>query len=288
MDIWKILTIVMAFVTVASLILALFTRYRPRKRQKLLYQTSGIQYFEEGDYALPSDVTMTFRGKKVMRLAKTTFILWNGGTDVLRGEDIIAHDAIRICLPSNGTILNHSIVAETNKANLVVTKPKLDASNELTITYEYLNPNDGVVIQVLHDTDQREPVLIGTAKGLSEGVEGLGTVILRDAEMPLRRRRRLLLIRFLFVAGLITALLGSAQIVSLIFGYQGSWLADYIWLFSERRNFFKAALIVIGGVAYMSLPFYEYWTNRRRYPRSLGMFLQMRKGESVLAGKEAC
>ena len=79
MGIAEILALIGVFIAVIGGIFAILAYFKPRKRQKLLYQTSGIQYFEEQEFALPSDFIMTFQGENVERLAKTMLILWNGG-----------------------------------------------------------------------------------------------------------------------------------------------------------------------------------------------------------------
>ena len=209
MDIWQILTITMAIATAVSLIVACISYYKPRKRQKLLYQTTTIQYFEEDDYTLPSDAIMTFQGQKVARLTKAMLILWNGGIDALRGEDIVQHDPIRISLSATGKILDYSIIGGTNDGNRVVVQIPSHSQNELIVTYDYLNPNDGAVIQVLHDAKQRDPTVVGTAKGLSEGPRGLGAVVHYHLDIPRRKRRWRFLLRFMLVMGLLCVLLGD-------------------------------------------------------------------------------
>ena len=274
MDIWHILTIIMAVATAGSLILACFAYFRPRKRQKLLYQTSGIQYFEKDDYSLPSDAVMTFRGQEVARLAKTLIILWNGGTDVLRGEDIVQNDPIRISLPEGSTILSYSTIGETNIGNRVSTDIRVNYENELVVAYEYFNPNDGLIIQVLHDAKQRDPIVSGSAKGLSEGPRGLGSIVLNDFENPRRRRRRRILRRLMLLIGLLMVSWGVLLAVSSVVGNQ-TWLpTNTIWLFSEEKDVYLAILIIVAGLLYMAIPSYEYWTNRRRYPKPLGKLLQ--------------
>ena len=280
MDIWGILTVIMAVVTAISLILAYFAYFKPRKRQKLLYQSAAIQYFEENDYTLPSDVVMTFEGQKVARLAKAVLILWNGGTDVLRGEDIVQHDPIRIRLPTTGRILSSTIVGATNETNRVLAEVLSQTQNEVLVTYDYLNPNDGVVIQVLHDAKQRHPIVVGEAKGLSERPRGLGTVNLYDLEVPRKRRRRRILMRVMFSAGLVFLVLGILRAVVLLLDDQ-EWISyDVIWLFTDERSFSEAVFIMVFGLVYLAMPFYEFLTNRGRYPKSLGRFLLLQDGES--------
>ena len=153
------------------------------------------------------------------------------------------------------------------------------SQSELIVTYDYLNPNDGVIIQVLHDAKQREPTVVGTAKGLSEGPRGLGTVVHYDLDIPRRRRRRRFLLRFMLVVGLLCVLLGGLQAMSLIVPDINPSLADAIWLFAEEKELFAAVLIIVSGLVYLSLPLYEFWTNRRRYPKFLDRFLQSQAGK---------
>lgn len=274
MGIAEILALIGVIITVIGGSFAILAYVKPRKRQKLLYQTSGIQYFEEGDYALPSDVVMTFQGQKVARLAKTTFMIWNGGTEVLRGEDIVEHDPIRVSLPSDGTILSYSLLGGTNEGNRTNAEIRSCTLNELIVKYDYLNSGDGMVIQVLHNTKQSDPNVIGAAKGLAGGPQALGSVILYDHEMPRRRRRLRFLIRFILLIGFVIALLGTLRALSLFLGGQIGLIDDIIWFFSEKRDFYEVAWMISAGFLYMSIPLYDLWTNRRRYPRSLGVFLQ--------------
>ncbi len=71
-------------------------RLRPRRRQRLVYQMTVMRYFDKADYALPDYAEMSYEGTEVERLTKATIILWNKGTDALRGEDIVESDPIRL------------------------------------------------------------------------------------------------------------------------------------------------------------------------------------------------
>ena len=279
MDVWKILTLSMAAVTAISLILAAFAYYKPRKRQRLFCQTAAIRYFEEDDYTLPSDVVMTFRGQEVSRLTKATLVLWNGGAEVLRGEDIVAHDPIRMCLTTPGSILSYSIVGGTTEGNRVRATIGQNAQNELYLAYDYLNAEDGVVIQVLHDSKRLHPLVTGAAKGLSGGPQRLGTVELFDGEIPPRKRRRRWLFRFMLVLGLTLFLVATYQTTVLVLGNE-SWLSTHLmWLFDEDTSLAENLVIAASGLLYATVPSYEFWTTRRRYPKSLAKFLQPNDGE---------
>ena len=280
MDIWRILTLSMAVVTVFSLILAAFAYYKPRRRQRLYYQTAAIRYFEKDDYTLPSEVVMTFRGREVSRLTKATLVLWNGGAEVLRGEDIVAHDPIRMSVETPGSILNYSIVGGTTAGNRVRATIGQDAQNELYLEYDYLNSEDGVVIQVLHDSRQIHPLVDGAAKGLSGGPRGLGTVELFDGEISPKQRRRRWMFRITLVLGLLIFLPSTFLVSVLVLGNE-SWLpSDWTWLFDDDVSLSGTIAMAATGLVYTAVPLYEFWTTRRRYPKSLARLLQLNDGES--------
>ena len=271
MNIWQLLTFV---ATAIGLYFAWIAYYRLRKRQKLQYQTAAIQYFDEDDYALPSEAAMTFRGESVARLAKARLIVWNGGTDVLRGDDIVKHDPLTIRLQSPGKILSHSIVGTPNKGNLVRADVRPGSQGEILLTYDYLNPGDGAVIQVLHDSKQRAPVLAGAAKGLSDGPQSLGTVALDDFKAPKRRRLRRNLLLMIFALGIMALFLGIIRTIPVLLN-DYSWIPSAIaWLFDENEDLYQTTMLIILGLAYTSLPTYRFVTGRHRYPKSLRHFVQ--------------
>ena len=275
--------VAMGVVTIISLVIALFSYYMPRKRQKLQYQTASVQYFEEEDYTLPSEVEMSFRGERVTRLAKAMLIVWSGGTDVLRGEDIVQQDPLTIKLQGTGKILSYSIVGVTSQGNRVLVNMRTDSQSEILFTYDYLNPGDGAVIQVMHDSKQRDLCLVGASKGLSGGPQNLGAVMHRDFEVPriqriLRLQRMLLLLMF----GIALAILlwGVFRTIPILLD-DYNWIPRSAnWLFGDKGGKVEAVMTLVLGIVFLSLPVSEFARTRRRFPKSLERFLGESKGAS--------
>ena len=117
---------------------------------------------------------MTFGHQPVRMLAKTTIVLWNAGTEALRGEDIVEKDRVRFSI-ADGRVLNHRVVQTTTPATEVRLEVG-EASNELAFRYNYLNPNDGAVVEILHDGTK--VTIAGTSKALKDGPENWGTMLL--------------------------------------------------------------------------------------------------------------
>lgn len=275
--------VAMAVVTITSLGIALLSYYLPRKRQKLQYQTASVQYFEEEDYTLPSEVEMSFRGERVTRLTKAMLIVWSGGTDVLRGEDVVKQIPLTIKLKGTGKILCYSIVGVTSQGNRVLANMRTDSQSEILLTYDYLNPGDGAVIQVMHDSKQPDLLLVGASKGLSGGPQNLGAVMHRDFEMPwvqrILRRQRIIL---LFMIGIALAILLSGvfrTIPLLLDDY--SWIPRSAnWLFGDKGEDSETVMMLVMGMGFLWFPVSEMAKTRRRFPKSLERFLKGPKGAS--------
>ena len=275
--------IAMPAVAIISLIIALFSYYMPRKRQKLRYQTASIQYFDEEDYTLPSEVEMSLRGERVTRLAKAMLIVWNGGTDVLRGEDIVKQTPLTIKLEGTGRILSHSIVGVTSQGNRVIAKMRTDSQSEILLTYDYLNPGDGAVVQVMHDSKQHDLFLVGASKGLSGGPQNLGAVMPRDLEMPwvqrMLRVQRMILFLMIGIA-LAVLLWGVFRTIPLLLD-DYSWIPRSAnWLFGDRGGKSEAVTMLVFGIGLLWFPVFEFAKTRRRFPKLFERFLNGPRGAS--------
>ena len=243
-----ILTIASLAAGVAALGFAALMYWRPPKRTRLAYQTAEDRYFEQRDYALPSQAAMTFDGRKVERLRKATIVLWNAGTEVLRGPDIVAADPIRLSIDS-GRILSHKVVKTTDPANdfRLAANAEDDVSHELTIYYDYLNPNDGAVVELMHDGTGA--TVLGKARGLKSGPENRGGIV--PAKAAFARYYRSMSLS-----------LGVAIVTLSIF-----WLLRLLGelLTSDVILFFLTGLVAPAAV----LDVASIWRGRRQHPKAL-------------------
>ena len=190
------------------------------------------------------------------------------GTDVLRGEDVIVEDPIRIHLPEKSRILRNTLIGVSNQSNHVHIKEQSWMSNELIIKYDYLNIDDGAVIEVMHDGKQYDPIIIGAAKGLSGGPKGLGGITFHDIEKPEGKRYRLTLMIMMIIGVLFVTMSGIGWVSkSQYWPSVGEFLPNFV-------GYNLIVVLGIGGLLYMIMPTYEFWKNRRRYPKSLRRFLR--------------
>ena len=165
-----VISIVSAIFGLAGICIALIMYVYPRKRTRFVYQTVVVRYFDQSRLKLPRQAAMTFDGRQVERLAKTTIVLWNAGTEVLRGEDIVDTDPIRFAI-SGGRLLSKRVAKAATSATKVSITGRL-VDNELEFCYSHLNPGDGAVVELIHDGATTS--VTGIAKGLKDGPEDWG------------------------------------------------------------------------------------------------------------------
>ena len=124
--------------------------------------------------ALPTEIAFLFRGVPVPKVTLSKVAIWNSGNTTLKGDQIVASDPLRIVVSEGGSILETTIPARTRKANDVVCGLRADTTNELECRFDFLDPGDGVVIQLIH-TGTDSVRVVGTFRGIPQGVQVVGT-----------------------------------------------------------------------------------------------------------------
>ena len=267
---------VATLVGIVGVAIALLAYFKPPKRRKLAYQSASVRYFEEDDYALPHEAVMTFKGEKVARLSKTTVVLWNAGSEVLHGNDIVRADPIRLSLGEAGRILSYAVVGTSTPTNWIEVQAR--GTRELTLSYDYLDPKDGFVLDVMHDSKRRQLPIIGAAKGVvlgsrHRGAQSMVILAVIGRMRALLPRAERTFFRLLAGVGVTVATVGVAL---LLLGTVES--APPIWFSSSLVGDFldqeAAVLALVFGAIYAAPSIWALWGMRRRYPKSLAQYFE--------------
>ena len=130
---------------------------------------SGLHLIGKAEQKLPSEVEIYYNGKKVHRLSQTHVILWNDGKATIQGDQIVSSDPLRLIFDEGTEILQASIAAVTRKVNnaKVLFYGPL---NYADICFDYLDPGDGIRLELLHTSEKPYPKLLGSIKGIPKGV----------------------------------------------------------------------------------------------------------------------
>ena len=147
----------------ASFVLALFLYWRSRISGIIACQSRDVPMIGGDDAVFPAEVEVRYRETRVPRLISSTVWIWNAGKKTVRGTDIVAHDPLRFCF--SGEILNVRI----KKVSREVVRITADTSEKVRRTvcfgFEFLDPGDAGVFEVLHTGSDREAQYWGRAWG---------------------------------------------------------------------------------------------------------------------------
>ncbi|MDP5145320.1 hypothetical protein ORI98_02550 [Shewanella sp. ULN5] len=261
-----------SLIGVIGIILGIFGifSYRISKSvAKPSYQKSSLRLIGRNEDNLPKDVKVTYKGNEVDRLTKTTLTIWNNGTETLDGSDVVDSDPLLISFKENDKILSYKILKKTKDANAFSLINCEDATNKLRLEFEYLDPKDGVVIELLHDSEERYPTFSGTIKGLPSGFVDQGRVMQRKRN-NLKGPLKILLDRpkLVFVTAIVIGLAMT------LFGLLPQEARDFIVGFLSDSSAQKSIeqqpiFFVVLGVIYAAMPAFVLWTRRKKYPKQL-------------------
>jgi hypothetical protein len=110
-------------------------------------------------------------------------------------------DPLRIIVSEGSSILDTAVLNRTRLANDVSCALRPDSGNEIECRFDYLDPGDGALIQLIHTGTDKVQVS-GSLRGLPKGVLIIGTP---RKETPQKQRElsplatRLLALLFLFL-----------------------------------------------------------------------------------------
>lgn len=135
-----------------------------------VFQAGVLRLLGKENPALPSEVEVHYQGSPVPRLTRVKIVLWNSGTALLRGTDIVQDDPLRFVVEASGTILSPSVVRRTRLANKFLVSIPPDRPNELLCQFDYLDPGDGATIEFLHTAERVRPKCSGTIRSVPAGV----------------------------------------------------------------------------------------------------------------------
>ena len=117
--------------------------------------------------SVPDDVKILYKSSEIRKLSKTNVILWNSGTETIHGSSVVDDSPLSIEFLKDTTVLRCQIIKETrdvNKASVTT-----NSGNGICLNFDFLDANDGVNIEILHDSEI-DPTVRGTIKGMPAGI----------------------------------------------------------------------------------------------------------------------
>jgi hypothetical protein len=159
---------VFAIVGTLAGVIGVYFGFKGWKRKKPTYLIRSNNIFSGLEHTIP-DVEVKFSGygQPIKALTVTKIAFWNAGTETLKKQDVVKDDPITIRGKEGVVFLSASVVETVSPLNKIDCKLKQDRSL-VTITFEYLDHNQGANFQVFHTgTSNADITFQGTIMGAS-------------------------------------------------------------------------------------------------------------------------
>jgi hypothetical protein len=173
---------VSSLVGLAGLVAAILIYRASLVGARPVYQLRALRLLGPDEKALPEEVEVRFKGQAVDRLTKTHIVFWNSGKALVRGSDIVKDDLLRCEFSEGSRVLEARVLKVTPPTNKFGAETDSNVPSKVVLTFDYLDPNDGAVVEILHTDTKRYPDIKGTVRGVPKGIVDWGRI------PPLRSR----------------------------------------------------------------------------------------------------
>jgi hypothetical protein len=154
------------------------------------------------------DISISFKGTDIKNLSKFLVVCWNGGTEEIRAVDIPSGECPSIKFSENNRVLSYKVLAQSSPG-LNFEVQEIDGRT-LNFKFEYLNPKDGGLIEILYEKLVDEDTTIDLKAEIIGGRKAV--------ERIYARMNRWLVIAALAIAGIGVIVTGSMGLRFLIAG----------------------------------------------------------------------
>ena len=253
----------------AGLALALLIYWRSRISGIIAFQSRNVSMIGGGDAVFPAEVEVRYRGAPVPGITSSTVWIWNAGKKTVRGTEIVAHDPLE--LRFRGEVLNVRIRKVSRQVLRIIADTSGEGRRTVCCGFEFLDPGDGCIVEVLHTGPDEAPECTGTIIGLPKGPQYWGHAWGSSASSRRETRFYRLMLTVVLVLGLgmsVDVILGEHYFVDPI-EETLPFLAEYAlpsWLLVLGRGLF-----VLFGLLASSFLAFAVWSLRHRSPSSLDL-----------------
>jgi hypothetical protein len=245
---------------------------RSRLSGMIAFQRDGHQLIGHVTSKL-REVTVAYRGDPVPRVTGSKVAIWNAGTSTIKGSDIVLRDPLRVEIERGERILAAWIAVASRDVNAFHLDLQPDKAEVALCTFDFLDPNDGVIIVMLHTSPSEIASLRGTIRGHSHPFRDSGR--LREAEQPFSefvkgapRWARFGIARLVWIVAERSSIIGALALgvagISIMVGFVGG-VSDPILDLQITQSWFWIGI----GSLYLIFGLHALRRSWRRLPRTL-------------------
>ena len=148
--------------TFVGLPLAIYSMVKGPSKRRFSCYIESINLIRQNQTKFEK-IKVMFKDKEVENLSITNFTLWNSGKLEIRKDDLAKGNEIKITAQEGISILDARIVHVSEISNLFsITNI---SANAIQIDFDYVNENDGAVIEIVHTGTSKSLLIDCKLKG---------------------------------------------------------------------------------------------------------------------------
>lgn len=164
MDSGIVLTVIGLVLSVIALPVTYFLGRRTRQLPVVYSVSDFAVLMSPRDRLAADDLDLTLGGRTISTISRTYIAVWNARGDTIRNTDILQTDPLRIIVGEGDDILRSRIISTSRTQCGASLQESLLDSRTLEVNFDFLDPKDGMVIEVLHHGEAAAK-LVGTLRG---------------------------------------------------------------------------------------------------------------------------
>lgn len=254
-----------SIIGISGLLLTIVVYFKTKKCSRLAFQSSEIAIIGGSDATFPHELGISFGGIPVSQVTSSRIIIWNDGDTTITGNQIVSDDKLRFELNNEGKILKVTIQKVTRAVNKIYIKSNDETCQTANIEFDFLDPNDGVFVEVLHSGDKEDLKLLGTLRGLPQGITYYGRII----DIGRKKKHK----NIIFFPNSIKTVYWMMIVAGILMISGGIICANIPPHILDKINSTSPknpwVMFVFPGLLYLILPSFMLWRFRRRYPQIL-------------------
>lgn len=138
---------ILSLTTIISFIYAIYCQLKNKEKKEISYaqKSTVLVQNKKSKY---KKLVLSYDGNQVDNVCVSRFAIWNSGNKVLQSVDMVESREIRISLPEGKKVLEANIITATDETNQF--SVNVPDEKSIVISFDYIDPRDGVVVQVVH------------------------------------------------------------------------------------------------------------------------------------------
>jgi hypothetical protein len=153
------------FVGLPLAIAGLYLGLKAIPRSNLSYFVQNMTVINETWSLISKEMKVTYDGLEVPRLTLSNAYIWNDGNQTIRRADITPKKPLAFRLPAGQHLLQYAVVSSSEDA--MDAEIRIDDDGAAQLTFEYIDPGQGIKCVFLHSGSERDLSLSGVLMGAS-------------------------------------------------------------------------------------------------------------------------